>query len=58
MTALLSLGLVACNENFDPEVGPQTNLQESLLQASDVTVTTAIPDAINLADYIDAETSA
>ena len=58
MTALLSLGLVACNENFDPEVGPQSNLQESLLQASDVTVTTAIPDAINLADYIDAETSA
>ena len=35
MTALLSLGLVACNENFDPEVGPQTNLQESLLQASE-----------------------
>ena len=58
MTALLSMGFVACTENFDPEVGPQTNLQESLLQASDVTVTNQVPDVINLLDYIDAETSA
>lgn len=57
MTALLGMGFVACTENFDPEVGPQTNLQESLLKASDVTVNNALPDAINLTDYIDAEAS-
>ena len=58
MTALLGLGLVACNENFDPEKSPQANVQESLLKASDITVSSTTPDAINLADYIDAETSA
>ncbi len=54
MTALLGMGLVACNEDFDPEVGPQTNAQESLLQASDVTVNSTAPDVLNLAEYIDA----
>ena len=58
MTALLGLGLVACNENFDPEKSPQANVQESLLKASDITVSSTTPDAINLPDYIDAETSA
>ncbi len=57
MTALLSIGFVACNENFDPEVGPQSNLQESQLQVSDVTVNSTVPSSIKLADYIDEETS-
>ena len=56
MTALLSMGFVACTENFDPEVGPQSNLQESLLQVSDLTVNSTMPEAISLADYIDDET--
>ena len=56
MTALLSMGFVACTENFDPEVGPQSNLQESLLQVSDLTVNSMMPEAISLADYIDDET--
>ncbi len=56
MTALLSMGFVACSEDFAPEVGPQTNLQESLLQMDDVTVSSTLPGSINLADYIDEET--
>ena len=54
--ALLSLGLVACNQDFDTEFVPQTNLPESLLKASDVSVATASATTINLADYIDEET--
>ncbi len=55
MSALLGLGLASCSENFDPEVGPQSNAQESVLQVGDVTVNTLLPDAISLSDYIDEE---
>jgi len=58
MTALMSLGLVACSENFDTMVGPQSNAQESVLQVSDVTMSTLLPDEISLDDYIDEETGA
>lgn len=54
--ALLSMGLVACNQDFETEFVPQTNLPESLLQTSDVTVANSTPTAINLADYINEET--
>ena len=54
--ALLSMGLVACNQDFDTEFVPQTNLPESLLQLSDVSVTNSTPGTINLADYINEET--
>ena len=54
--ALLSLGLVACNQDFETEFVPQTNLPESLLKVSDVSVTTASAATINLADYLDEET--
>ena len=54
--ALLSMGLVACTENFDTEVGPQSNLPESLLQTSDVSVNTTIPKTIRIADYYNEET--
>ena len=53
--ALLSMGLVACNQDFDTEFVPQTNLPESLLQVSDVSVTTTAPSTIKLSDYIDEE---
>ena len=53
--ALLSMGLVACNQDFDTEFAPQTNLPESLLQMSDVSVAANSATAINLADYIDEE---
>ena len=51
--ALLSTGLVSCNQDFETIFSPQTNAQESLLQASDVTVANTTPTSINLADYID-----
>ena len=53
--ALLSMGLVACNQDFDTEFVPQTNLPESLLQMSDVSVATQVAKSINLADFIDEE---
>ena len=53
--ALLCMGLVGCNQDFDTEFVPQTNLPESLLKASDVSVATATATTINLADYIDEE---
>ena len=53
--ALLSLGLVACNQDFDTEFVPQTNLPESLLQMSDVSVDAQVAKSINLADFIDEE---
>lgn len=56
LMAFLSIGLVACTENFDPEVGPQSNLPESLLQTSDVSVSSTIPNTIKIADYINSET--
>ena len=54
--ALLSMGLVACNQDFETEFVPQTNLPESLLQLSDVSVANSTPGTINLADYINEET--
>ena len=54
--ALFSMGLVACNQDFDTEFVPQTNLPESLLQLSDVSVANSTPGTINLADYINEET--
>ena len=54
--ALLSMGLGACNQDFDTEFVPQTNLPESLLQLSDVSVANSTPGTINLADYINEET--
>ena len=53
--ALLSMGLVACNQDFDTVFEPQTNLPESQLQVSDVSVATATATAINLADFLDEE---
>ena len=53
--ALLCMGLVGCNQDFDTEFVPQTNLPESLLKASDVSVTTTVPSTIKLSDYIDEE---
>ena len=50
------MGLVACNQDFDTEFVPQTNLPESLLQLSDVSVANSTPGTINLADYINEET--
>lgn len=54
--ALLCMGLMACNQDFDTEFVPQTNLPESLLQLSDVSVANSTPGTINLADYINEET--
>ena len=53
--ALLSMGLVACNQDFETEFVPQTNLPESLLQKSDVSVAASSATTINLADFIDEE---
>ena len=53
--ALLCMGLVSCNQDFDTIFSPQTNMQESLLQVSDVTVVSTTPATINLADYFDVE---
>ncbi len=50
--ALLSMGLVACNQDFDTEFVPQTNLPESLLKIDDVSVAANTPATINLSDYI------
>ena len=53
--ALLSTGLVSCNQDFETIFSPQTNAQESQLQTSDVTVANSTPATINLADYFDLE---
>ena len=50
--ALLSMGLVACNQDFDTEFVPQSNLPESLLQIGDVSVAANAPATINLSEYI------
>ena len=50
--ALLSMGLVACNQDFDTEFVPQTNLPESLLKMSDVSVAVNAPATIDLSEYI------
>jgi hypothetical protein len=46
------MGLVACNQDFDTEFVPQSNLPESLLQMSDVSVAANTVSTINLSDYI------
>ena len=53
--ALLSMGLVSCNQDFEKIFSPQTNMPESQLQVSDVTVANNTPASINLADYFDLE---
>ena len=52
MAALLSMFLVACSEDFDTEVGPQSYLPESALQMSDVTMASSI-STINIQDLLD-----
>ena len=53
--ALLSMGLVACNQDFETIFEPQTNLPESKLQTSDVSVATSTTTAIDIASFIDEE---
>ena len=53
--ALLSTGLVSCNQDFETIFSPQTNEPESLLQTSDVSVSSTTPSAISIAEYIDAD---
>lgn len=53
--ALLSTALVSCNQDFETIFSPQTNEPESLLQTSDVSVSSTTPSAINIAEYIDAD---
>lgn len=53
--ALLTMGLVSCNQDFETIFEPQTNMPESLLQVSDVSITNNTPTSINLADYYDLE---
>jgi hypothetical protein len=55
MMALLSMVLVSCNQDFLTEFLPQTNLPESQLKMSDVSVSSSV-SAINIADFINAET--
>ncbi len=50
--ALLSMGLVACNQDFETTFVPQTNLPESQLQMSDVSVAADPVNTINLSEYI------
>ena len=52
MSALLGIAFTACTENYDPEVGPQTYIQESPLAASDVTMSSAA-SAINIEKLIE-----
>jgi len=53
--ALLSMGLVACNQDFVTEFVPQTNLPESQLQVSDVSVAASSASTINIANFINEE---
>jgi len=55
MMALLSMVLVSCDQDFLTIFEPQTNLPESQLKMSDVSVSSSV-SAINLADYINEET--
>lgn len=55
LLALLTMGLAACTEDYAPSVGPQSNLPESQLQVSDVSVTPLLTN-FNIADYINDET--
>ena len=42
MIAFLSAVLTGCSDNYDPEVGPQSNQQESPVKVSDVTFTNMV----------------
>lgn len=42
MIALLSAVLTGCSDNYDPEVGPQANQQESPVKVSDASVTNSV----------------
>ena len=53
--ALLSTGLMSCNQDFETIFSPLSNEPESLLQVSDVSVASTTPANINLADYFDLE---
>jgi len=53
--ALLSTGLMSCNQDFETIFSPLSNEPESLLQVSDVSVASTMPAAINLAEYFDLE---
>jgi len=53
--ALLTMGFVSCNEDFETTVKPTQNVQESILQASDVQFTPATVPTINIADLIAAD---
>ena len=53
--ALLSMVLVSCNQDFLTEFLPQSNLPESQLKMSDVSVSSSV-SAISIADFINAET--
>lgn len=55
MMALLSMVLVSCDQDFFTEFLPQTNLPESQLKMSDVSVSSSV-SAISIADFINAET--
>ena len=52
LTALLSIMLASCNEDFTADFLPQTSEQESVLKASDVTVK-ELTSKIEIDDLID-----
>lgn len=55
MIALLSAVFTGCSDNYDPEVGPQSNQQESPVKVSDVSVTNTV-EAIDLTQLINETT--
>ena len=55
MIALLSAVFTGCSDNYDPEVGPQSNQQESPVKVSDVSVTNSV-GAIDLTQLIQSAT--
>lgn len=55
MLALATFGLVACNEDF-PGPDPQSNLPESIVKVSDLSVSGKNTAVINLNDYVDPAT--
>ena len=56
MTALLAMGLVACNEDFAWDASPLSTVEESTYPVDAVTVTPTTT-TINLADYITEDAS-
>ena len=56
MTALLAMGLVACNEDFAWDASPLSTVEESAYPVDAVTVTPTTT-TINLADYITEDAS-